>query len=93
MQGESLAKSFYSLSFNVQKVSNFTQFHTTNHTSNHHYLINITFQNLEFWDVTSTTWLKWLTTTTASTDDLAGPCTLCAATPLHARHARRDPIL
>ena len=52
MQGESLGKSFHSLSFNFQKVSNFTQFHTTNHTSNHSYLINITFQNLEFWDVT-----------------------------------------
>ena len=28
-----LGKSFYSLSFNFQKVSNFTQFHTSNHTT------------------------------------------------------------
>ena len=56
MQNGSLGKSFYSLSFSFQKVSNFTQFHTTNQTSNHtnnqNYLISITFQNLEFWDVT-----------------------------------------
>ena len=52
MQNESLGKSFYSLSFNFQKVSNFTQFHTINQTINQIYLFNITFQNLEFWDVT-----------------------------------------
>jgi hypothetical protein len=28
-----LGKSFYSLSFNFQKVSNSTQFHTVNHTT------------------------------------------------------------
>ena len=36
-----------------KKFSNSTQFRTTNHTSNHYYLINIRFQNLEFWDVTN----------------------------------------
>ena len=52
MQSESLGKSFHSLSFNFQKVSNSTQFHTSNHTINQNYLFIITFQNLEFWDVT-----------------------------------------
>ena len=33
MQNESLGKSFYSLSFNFQKVSNFTQFQSINHTT------------------------------------------------------------
>ena len=33
MQGESLGKSFHSLSFNFQKVSNVTQFHSGNHTT------------------------------------------------------------
>ena len=47
-----LGNSFYSLSFNFQKVSNLTQFHTINQTINHNYLFIITFQNLEFWDVT-----------------------------------------
>ena len=51
---ESLGKSFYSLSFNFQKVSNFTQFHTINQI----YLFIITFQNLEFWDVTNLPPLK-----------------------------------
>ena len=51
-------KSFYSLSFNFQKVSNFTQFHASNHTINQKYLFNITFQNLEFWDVTNLPPLK-----------------------------------
>ena len=53
-KNESLGKSFYSLSFNFQKVLNFTQFHTINQTINQIYLFNITFQNLEFWDVTIT---------------------------------------
>ena len=61
-QGESLGKSFYSLSFNFQKVSNFTQLHSSNHTTNQtinqNYLFNITFQNLEFWDVTNLPPLK-----------------------------------
>ena len=55
---ESLGKSFYSLSFNFQKVSNFTQFRTINQTINQIYLSNITFQNLEFWDVTNLPPLK-----------------------------------
>src|SRR4051812_11742246 len=45
---ESLGKSFHSLSFNCQKVSNFTQFHTSNQTINQNYLFNITFHNLKF---------------------------------------------
>ena len=36
-----------------KKVSNFTQFHTINQTFNQIYLFIITFQNLEFWDVTN----------------------------------------
>ena len=55
---ESLGKSFYSLSFNFQKVSNFTQFHPINETINQIYLFIITFQNLEFWDVTNQPHLK-----------------------------------
>ena len=56
MQGESLRKSFHSLSFNFQKVFKFhsishNQSHN-NQTNKHKYLFNITFQNLEFWDVT-----------------------------------------
>ena len=39
-----------------KKVSNFTQFHTINQTINQIYLFIITFQNLEFWDVTGLTW-------------------------------------
>ena len=35
-----------------KKVSNFTQFHTINQTINQIYVFIITFQNLEFWDVT-----------------------------------------
>ena len=50
---ESLGKSFYSLSFNFQKVSIFTQFRTIKQTINQSYLFIITFQNLEFWDVTN----------------------------------------
>ena len=57
---ESLGKSFYSLSFNFQKVSNFTQLHTINRTINHNYLFIITFQNLEFWNVTNLPPLKWI---------------------------------
>ena len=49
---ESLGKSFYSLSFNFQKLSNFTHFQTINQKINRIYLFIITFQNLEFWDVT-----------------------------------------
>ena len=52
-----LGKSFYSLSFNFQKVLNWTQFHSiishNNQTNNQSYLFNITFQNLEFRDVTN----------------------------------------
>ena len=59
-KNESLGKSFYSLSFNFQKVSNFTQFHTLNQTINQNYLFNITFQNLEFWDFTNLPPLKWI---------------------------------
>ena len=51
-KNESLGKSFYSLSFNFQKVSNFTHFQSINQTVNQIYLFIITFQNLEFWDVT-----------------------------------------
>ena len=39
-----------------KKVSNFTQFHTINQI----YLFIITFQNLEFWDVTNLPPLKWI---------------------------------
>ena len=41
-----------------KKVSNFTQFYTINQTINQIYLFNITFQNLEFWDVTNLPPLK-----------------------------------
>ena len=41
-----------------KKVSNFTQFHTINQTINQIYLFIITFQNLEFWDVTNLPPLK-----------------------------------
>ena len=51
MQNESLGKSFYSLSFNFQKVSNFTQSIITTIKQSINLFI-ITFQNLEFWDVT-----------------------------------------
>jgi len=56
MQNESLGKSFYSLSFNFQKFRihscSVNQSHN-NQTVNQIYLFNITFQNLEFWDVTT----------------------------------------
>ena len=55
MQNESLGKSFYSFSFNFQKF----QFHSlsvnqshNNQTNNQIIYLFITFQNLEFWDVT-----------------------------------------
>ena len=48
-ENESLGKSFYSLSFNFQKVSNFTQ--SIKQSIKSIYLF-ITFQNLEFWDIT-----------------------------------------
>ena len=57
-KGESLGKSFYSLSFNFQKVLNFTHFQSINQTVNQIYLFIITFQNLEFWDVTNLPPLK-----------------------------------
>ena len=38
--------------FNFQKVSNFTHFQSINQTIHQVYLFIITFQNLEFWDVT-----------------------------------------
>ena len=48
-KGESLGKSFYSLSFNFQKLQiSLNQWHN-NQSIN---LFIITFQNLEFWDVT-----------------------------------------
>ena len=40
------------LLFHLIKPSKSFKLHTTKHTSNHYYLINITFKNLEFWDVT-----------------------------------------
>jgi len=55
---ESLGKSFYSLSFNFQKVSNFTQSITQQSNKQSIYLFIITFQNLEFWDVTNLPPLK-----------------------------------
>ena len=59
-KNESLGKSFYSLSFNFQKVSNsLTQSHN-NQTINQIYLFSIAFQNLEFWDVTNLPPLKWI---------------------------------
>ena len=53
---ESLGKSFYSLSFNFQKVSN--SLTSGQQTINQIYLFIITFQNLEFWDVTNLPPLK-----------------------------------
>ena len=53
-----LGNSYYFLSFNFQKVPSSTQFHTSNHTMNQNYLFNITFQNLECWDVTNLPPLK-----------------------------------
>ena len=57
-KGESLGKSFYSLSFNFQKVSNLTQSITEQSNKQSIYLFIITFQNLEFWDVTNLPPLK-----------------------------------
>ena len=54
-KGESLGKSFYSLSFNFQKFQislNFTQSITQQSNKQSIYLFILTFQNLEFWDVT-----------------------------------------
>ena len=50
-QNESLGKSFYSLSFNFKKFQNHSVSHNRSHNK-HNHLFNITFQNLEFWDVT-----------------------------------------
>ena len=58
MQNESLGKSFYSLSFNFQKGFEFTHFQTINQTINQIDLFIITFQILEFWDVTNLPPLK-----------------------------------
>ena len=44
----------------LSKSFKFHPFHTINHTNNHIYLINITFQNLEFWDVRNLPHLKWI---------------------------------
>ena len=44
----------------TSKVSNFTHFQSINQTNNHNNLFNITFQNLEFWDVTNLPHLKWI---------------------------------
>ena len=49
---ESLGKSFYSLSFNFQKVSNSLTFSQSIKQSIKSIYLFITFQNLEFWDVT-----------------------------------------
>ena len=55
---ESLGKSFYSLSFNFQKFRiSLNQSHN-NQTNNQIYLFIMTFQNLEFWDVTNVPPLK-----------------------------------
>ena len=59
-KGESLGKSFYSLSFNFQKLSNFTQSITQQSNNQSIYLFIKTFQNLEFWDVTNLPPLKWI---------------------------------
>ena len=57
MQSESLGKSFHSLSLTFSKSF---KFHSVSHNQsltikqiNQSYLFNITFQNLEFWDVTT----------------------------------------
>ena len=55
---ESLGKSIYSLSFNFQKVSNFTQSITQQSKKQSIDIFIITFQNLEFWDVTNLPPLK-----------------------------------
>ena len=57
-KGESLGKSFYSLSFSFQKVSNLTQSIIEQSNKQSIYLFIITFQNLEFWDVTNLPPLK-----------------------------------
>ena len=44
----------------TSKVSHFTHFQSINQTNNHNNLFNITFQNLEFWDVTNLPHLKWI---------------------------------
>ena len=56
---ESLGKSFYSLSFNFQKfqIHSLSDNESTNQSI---YLFIITFQNLEFWDVTNLPPLKWI---------------------------------
>ena len=59
-KNESLGKSFYSLSFNFQKGFKFTHFQRINQTISQIYLFIITFQNLEFWDVTNLPPLKWI---------------------------------
>ena len=58
MQNESLGKSFYSLSFNFQKVSNSLTFSQSIKQSIKSIYLFITFQNLEFWDVTNLPPLK-----------------------------------
>ena len=50
---ESLGKSFYSLSFNFQKVLNSLTFRQSIKQSVKSIYLFITFQNLEFWDVTN----------------------------------------
>ena len=52
MKNESLGKSFYSLSFNFQKVSNSLTFSQSIKQSIKYIYLFITFQNLEFWDFT-----------------------------------------
>ena len=63
-QNESLRKSFYSLSFNFQKGFEFHSISHNNQTINQIYLFIITFQNLEFWDVTNLPPLKWISSST-----------------------------
>ena len=52
-KNEILGKSFYSLSFNFQKDSNSLTFSQSIKQSIQIYMFIITFQNLEFWDVTN----------------------------------------
>ena len=60
MQNESVGKSFYSLSFNFQTVSNSLTFRQSIKQSIKSIYLFITFQNLEFWDVTNLPPLKWI---------------------------------
>ena len=52
MQDESLGSPFITSHLTFKKVSNFTQFHINQSSNESNLSIYITFQNLEFWDVT-----------------------------------------